>query len=108
MYHVQLGVHSLAELQVHTELFCGVITDTAYLDNLGVRTAAVSCGGVHPCALWRGTLLPQGTLLLLYAPTTLKPGVCLQTHPTAVPQCIALIQVGWGERKKKKRIENFK
>lgn len=71
-----------------------------------MRTAAVSCGGVHPSALWRGTLLSQGTLLLLYTPAALKPGVCLQTHPTAVPQCIALIQVGWGKRKKKTRTEN--
>lgn len=73
-----------------------VITITAsYLGDLGVCTAAVSCGGVHPGALWRSTLLPQGTLLLLYAPAALKPGVRLQTHPTAVPQGVALIQVGW-------------
>lgn len=70
---------------------------TAYLDDLGVCTAAVSCGGVHPGALWGGTLLPQGTLLLLYAPAALKPGVGLQTHPAAVPQRVALIQVGCGD-----------
>lgn len=28
-----------------------VATIMAYLDDLGVRTAAVSCGGVHPSAL---------------------------------------------------------
>lgn len=74
-----------------------VTTITAYLGDLGVRTAAVSGGGVHPSALWRSTLLSEGALLLLYAPAALKPGVCLQTHATAVPQCIALIQVGWRE-----------
>lgn len=70
---------------------------TAYLDDLGVCTAAVPCGGVHPGGLWGGTLLPQGTLLVLYTPATLKPGVRLQTHPAAVPQRVALIQVGCGD-----------
>lgn len=60
-------------------------------------TAAVSRGGVHPGALWGGTLLPQGTLLLLYAPAALEPGVGLQTHPAAVPQRVALVQVGCGD-----------
>lgn len=65
------------------------------LGDLGVRAAAVSGGGVHPSALWRSTLLPEGALLLLYAPAALKPGVGLQTHPTAVSHGVALIEVGW-------------
>lgn len=83
-----------------------VVTVTAYLGDLGVCTAAVSCSGVHPSALRGSALLPQGALLLLHTPATLKPGVRLQTHPTAVPQRIALIQVGWRGRRKK-ATENY-
>lgn len=64
-------------------------------------TAAVSCGGMHPGALWGGTLLPQGTLLLLHTPAAFKPGVCLQTHPAAVPHGVTLVQVGCGDRSKR-------
>lgn len=81
----------------------------AYLGDLRVRTAAVSCGGMHPSALWRGALLPQGALLLLHAPATLKPGVRLQTHPAAVSQRVALIQVGWwGRRRRRKKLYDKK
>lgn len=80
---------------------------TVYLDDLGVCAAAVSCGGMHPGALWGGTLLPQGTLLLLYTPATFKPGVCLQTHPTAVPHRVTLIQVGCGDGTVRKRTGNM-
>lgn len=73
---------------------------TLYLDNLGVCTAAVSCGGMHPSALHRSTLLSQRALLLLNTPAALEPGVRLQTHPTAVPQSVALVQVCWGRRTK--------
>lgn len=86
-----------------------VVTVKAYLGDLGVCTAAVSCGGMHPSALWRGALLPQGALLLLYTPAALKPGVRLQTHPAAVSQCVALIQVGWwGKRRGKKKLHDKK
>lgn len=79
---------------------------TVYLDDLGVCTAAVSCGGVHPCALGGGTLLPQGTLLLLHTPAAFKPGVCLQTHPAAVPHRVTLIEVGCGDGTVRKRTGN--
>lgn len=73
----------------------------AYLGDFGVRTAAVPGGGVHPCALWGSALLSQGALLVPYAPAALKPGVCLQTHPAAVPQSITLVQVSWRQEKEK-------
>lgn len=78
-----------------------VVTVTGYLGDLGVRTAAVPRGGVHPGALWRGALLSQRALLLLHAPAALKARVGLQTHAAAVPQRVALVQVGWGGRKKR-------
>lgn len=65
----------------------------AHLDDLGVRTAAVSRGGVHPSAFCRNAFLPEGALFLLHTPAALKSGVGLQTHATAVSQCVALIQV---------------
>ena len=66
----------------------------SYLSDFGVGAAAVAGGGgVHPAALGRGTLLPQRALPLLHTPATLEPGVGLQTHPTAVSQRVALIQV---------------
>ena len=69
-----------------------------YLDDLGVCAAAVAGGGVHPGALRRRALLFQGALLVVDAPATLEPGVGLQTHATAVPQGVALIQMSWGTR----------
>ena len=74
----------------------------AYLGDLWVCTAAVSSCGMHPSALWGSTLLSQGALLLPNAPATLKPGVCLQAHPTAVSQCVALIQVSWRRKEQEK------
>ena len=65
-----------------------------YLGDLGVSTAAVARGGVHPAALGRSALLTERALLLLDTPATLEPGVGLQTHPTAVPHRWALVQMG--------------
>lgn len=97
---------SLPELLRWCYVSACVIITTAYLGDLGVCAAAVSGCGVHPSALWGSTLLSQGALLLPYAPAALKSGVCLQTHPTAVSQCIALIQVSC--RWDKERLREWK
>lgn len=95
----------------------------AYLSDLGVGATTVSRCGMHPSSAFSqlhlqvgvcaaGTLLPQGALLILDAPATLKPGVSFQTHPAAVPQRPALVQVGWlkdrkrSKKKEKKRKQN--
>lgn len=80
-------------------------TWSPHLGYLGMGTAAVPRGGVHPAAALRqlqrrvgirsaGALLPEGALLLLHAPATFEPGVGLQAHAAAVPQSSALIEVG--------------
>lgn len=85
-----------------------------HLSNLGVGAAAVSRGGVHPSSSFSqlqrevgisstGTLLSEGALLVLDAPTTFKPGVSLQAHTTAVPQRSAFVQMGWPGDKERER-----
>lgn len=76
-------------------MYVSVATAAPYLGDLGVCTAAVARGGVHPGALLQGALLPQRALLLLHAPAALEARVGLQTHAAAVPKRVALVQVRW-------------
>ena len=69
---------------------------SSYLGDLGVGTAAVAGGGVHPAGFRGRALLAQRALLLLDTPATLKTGVGLQAHAAAVPQGVALVEVSWG------------
>lgn len=98
---------------VPSSMYRAIRKDThtfTYLRDLGVGAAAVSRGGVHPPSAFSqlqrevgissaGTLLSEGALLVLDAPTTFEPGVSLEAHTAAVSQRSALVQVGWpGDR----------
>ncbi len=85
-------------------LFCLWIGAQFYLCDSGVCALAIDAIVLEPHALRVRTVLFQRATVLSLTPHTAEQRVCLQTHSTALPPCVTLVQVHWGYREGKGQV----